>query len=133
MPQIPIVDYLVLDDPAHLQAHACTSCAALYFDRRSGCARCGQTEFVRKSLSNDGTVRAYTIVHRAAPSVPTPYTSVVVDLDGGGVVKANLLDVDDPETITPGMPVSLATFVAGVDDDGLEAIGFGYRKREDRE
>lgn len=129
--QIPIVDYLVLDDAAHLEAHACADCSALYFDRRNACARCGGTDFGRKALSNDGWVRAFTIVHRAAPSVPAPYTSVVVDLEGGGVVKANLLDVTDPTEITPRLPVRLDTFVAGTDDDGVEAIGFGYRKRKE--
>jgi uncharacterized OB-fold protein len=129
--QIPLVDYLVLSDPPHLEGQACVSCGALYLDRRNACAHCGGTDFSRKPLSNDGRVRAFTIVHRAAPSVPAPHTSVVVDLDGGGVVKANLLDTTDPDAITPGMPVSLATFVAGVDDDGVEAVAFGYRKREE--
>ncbi|WP_089303445.1 Zn-ribbon domain-containing OB-fold protein [Haloechinothrix alba] len=129
--QIPIVDYLVLSEPPHLEAHACTGCDALYFDRRNACAHCGGTEFTRKPLSNEGRVRAYTIVHRAAPSVPAPYTSVVVDLDDGGVVKANLLDVTGPEHIEPGMPVRLGTYVAGVDDDGVEAVAFGYRRQED--
>lgn len=129
--QIPVVDYLVLDDPAHLEAHECASCSALYFDRRNACAKCGGTEFGQRALSNDGWVRAFTIVHRAAPSVPAPYTSVVVDLDGGGVVKANLLDVTDPDEITPRLPVTLDTFVAGTDDDGVEAVGFGYRKRKE--
>jgi len=47
------------------------------------------------------------------------------------VVKANLLGVTDPEQITPRLPVALDTFVAGVDDNGVEAIGFGYRVRKD--
>lgn len=128
--QIPVVDYLVLTEPPHLEAHECVSCAALYFDRRNACARCGRVEFGRRTLSNDGRVRAFTVVHRAAPSVPAPYTSVVVDLDGGGAVKANLLDVTAPDEITPGLPVTLDTFVAGVDDDGVEAVGFGFRRRE---
>ena len=45
-------------------------------------------------MADTGVVRTFTIVHRAAPGVPTPYVSVVVDLDGGGVVKANLLNVE---------------------------------------
>lgn len=128
--QVPLVDYLNLSDPPHLEAHACASCSALYFDRRNACARCGRTTFHRKSLSNRGRIRAYTVVYRAAPSVAVPYTSVVVDLDDGAVAKANLLDVTDPDDITAGLPVSFTTFVAGIDDDGVEAIGFGYRARE---
>ena len=53
--------------------------------------------------------------------------SVVVNLDGGGVVKANLINVDPtPEAVQFGMKVKLTTYVAGVDDDGTEAIAFAY-------
>jgi uncharacterized OB-fold protein len=74
-------------------------------------------------------VRAFTIVHRAAPGVPAPFVSAVVDLEGGGVVKANLIGVEpDPDQIKLGMPVRLATFVAGTDDEGTEAVAFGYER-----
>jgi uncharacterized protein len=36
--QMPVVDYLVLGDEPHLEANACTSCGALFFDRRNACA-----------------------------------------------------------------------------------------------
>ena len=126
--QIPMVDYLVLGDgDPHLAANACSKCGALYFDRRVACAKCGAREFGKKALSNDGTVRAFTIVSRAAPGVPTPYVSAVIDLEGGGVVKANIVDVEpDAAKIELGMPVRLTTFVAGTDDEGTEAVAFGF-------
>jgi len=126
--QVPMVDYLVLDDgEPHLVANACTACGALYFDRRNACARCGAGDFTKQGLASDGQVRAFTIVHRASPGVPAPYVSAVVDLDGGGVVKANIVDVDPvPEKISLGMRVKMTTFVAGTDDDGTEAIAFGF-------
>jgi uncharacterized OB-fold protein len=126
-----MVEYLVLGDGApHLRANACTECGALYFDRRNACAKCGKRKFEPKKLKDTGSLRAFTIVHRAAPGVPTPYVSAVVDLDGGGVVKANLVDVDptQPEKIELGMPVRMTTFVVGADDDGTEAVAFGYQK-----
>ena len=129
--QIPVVEYLVLGDKPHLKAHACTNCGALYFDRRNACAHCSGRNFADQELATTGRLRAFTIVHRAAPSVRTPYTSVVVDLDGGGSVKANLLDITDPADITPDMAVELSTFVAGTDDDGTEAVAFGFRKQGD--
>lgn len=128
--QIPCVDYLVLDDEPHLQAWACDACGALYFDRRNACARCFATSFVRRPLAREGVVRAFTVVHRAAPGLPAPYTSVVVDLLGGGTVKANLYGVDDPEQISPDMKVRLRTFVTAVDDDGVEAVAFGFEPVE---
>jgi uncharacterized protein len=126
--QIPIVDYLVLDDGApHLVAQTCTECGAQYFDRRNACAKCGKRSFEARSLADAGTMRSFTIVHRAAPGVPTPYVSAIVDLEGGGVVKANVVNVEPvPEKVALGMPVRLATFVAGTDDDGTEAVAFGY-------
>ena len=126
--QIPIVDYLVLDAGApHLVAHTCTECGAQYFDRRNACAKCGKRSFELRRLGDTGTVRSYTIVHRAAPGVPTPYVSAIVDVEGGGVVKANVVNVEPtPETVALGMPVRLTTFTAGTDDDGTEAVAFGY-------
>jgi uncharacterized OB-fold protein len=126
--QLPIVDYLVLDDgPPHLVANRCDSCGSLYFDRRNACAKCSGRSFSKHQLADDGTVRSFTIVHRAAPGVPTPYVSAIVDLSGGGVVKANLLNVEpSPDQVRFGMKVQLTTTVAGVDDDGTEAIQFGY-------
>jgi len=126
--QVPIVDYLVLDDGGpHLVANRCDACGALYFDRRNACAKCSGRSFSKQRLADGGKVRSFTIVHRAAPGVPTPYVSAIVDLSGGGVVKANLLNVEpSPDHVRFGMDVRLTTTVAGVDDVGTEAIQFGY-------
>jgi len=126
--QVPIVDYLVLDDDApHLVATVCAECGAQYFDRRNACAKCGKGEFTTETLPSAGTVRSFTIVNRAAPGVPTPYVSAIVDLDGGGVVKANVVNIEpSPDQVRFGMPVRLTTFVAGADEDGTEAVAFGY-------
>src|SRR6476469_2944390 len=126
--QIPMVSYLALEDgAAHLTGQRCTRCGAIFLDRRNGCASCGQTTFSPVRLASDGTMLAFTIVHRAAPKVPAPYISAVVELDGGGVIKANLVGVPcDPAAIELGGPVHLTTFVAATDDDGNEAIGFGF-------
>lgn len=123
---IPAVAYLELEDPPRLVAHECTSCGALYFDRRNGCARCFATTFGRRSLGTTGRLVAFTIVHRAAPGVAAPFTSAVVELEGGGVVKANLRGVTDPSAIYPGLRVRLVTFPAGTDDDGRTAVAFGF-------
>jgi uncharacterized OB-fold protein len=126
--QIPIVDYLILDDgEPHLVAHECEKCGALYFDRRNACANCANRTFRTKRLANTGVVRSYSIVHQAAPGVPVPYVSAVVDLDDGGDVKANVVNVEPvPENVQLGMKVRLTTFVAGTDDEGTEAVVFGY-------
>ncbi|HZT64319.1 MAG TPA: OB-fold domain-containing protein [Acidimicrobiales bacterium] len=124
---VPIVDYLELGDEPRLVAKSCSSCGALYFDRRNACARCGGTDFDRRPLAGQGKVRTFTIVQRAAPGVKVPYVSAVVDLDGGGSVKSNLVDVEPaPEQVTLGMPVRLVTYSVGTDDQGTEAVAFGF-------
>ena len=46
---------------------------------------------------------------------------------GGTSVRANVINVEpDTEHVTLGMKVRLATEVIGTDDDGTEAIGFGF-------
>jgi len=125
--EMAVVDYLVLGDDPHLEANACRSCGALFFDRRNACASCGGTDFGRKALATSGILRSYTIIHRAAPNAPVPYVSSVVELDGGGVVKANLVDAgSDPEKIELGMKVRLTTFPCGRDEQGTEAVAFGF-------
>ena len=62
-------------------------------------------------ISTKGEVRAFTIVAFAAPGVPVPYVAAVVDCDGTSV-RANLINVEpDPEHVTLGMKVQLATQV----------------------
>jgi len=124
--QIPLVDYLVLGDQPHLVAHECTACQARYFDRRNACAKCFGTEFKTIELPTDGVVNAFTIVAFAAPGIPVPFVSAVVDCDGTPV-RANIINVDPtPEKVSTGMKVSLATYSIGADDNGTEAIGFGF-------
>ena len=128
--QIPLVDYLVLGDDPHLVANECTSCGARYFDRRNACASCGLTEFSTVAIPTEGEVRAFTIVAFAAPGIPTPYVAAVVDC-GGTSVRANLINVPaDPEHVSLGMQVQLATELIGTDDEGTEAIGFGFEPKE---
>ena len=91
--QIPIVDYLAIDDGApHLVAWEAVDSGAFYFDRRNADAKGGGTEFKRRKLATTGKVRSFTIVNRGVPGVPVPYVSALVDLDGGGTVKANLVE-----------------------------------------
>ena len=126
--QIPIVDYLAIDDGApHLVAWEAVDSGALYFDRRNADAKGGGTEFTRKKLNTTGKVRSFTIVSRGIPGIPVPYVSALVDLDGGGTVKANLSNIPpDPEHVKLGMAVKMTTFTAGTDDDGTEAIAFAF-------
>lgn len=124
--QIPLVDYLVLGEQPHLVANQCAGCGARFFDRRNACAGCSGREFSRVNIPTEGVVRSFTIVTFASPGVPVPFVASVVDC-GGTSVRANLVNVDPtPDAVTLGMKVRLATYSMGADDNGVEAIGFGF-------
>ncbi|MEY4361185.1 MAG: hypothetical protein RL391_491, partial [Actinomycetota bacterium] len=62
----------------------------------------------------------------AAPGVPVPFVAGVVDC-GGTSVRGNVINTEPtPEKVTLGMKVRLATYSLGTDDEGVEAIGFGF-------
>ena len=129
--QVPLVDYLVLGDNPHLVAHECTSCGARFFDRRNACASCGKAEgFKEVDVPTEGELRTFTIVAYAAPGIPVPFVAGVVDCDGTSV-RGNVINTPpDPDHVRTGMKVRLATFVVGTDDEGTEAIGFGFEPVE---
>lgn len=123
---IPFVDYLKLGDKPHLVAQECTACGARFFDRRSACARCSNTSFQPASVATEGILRTFTIVAFAAPGIPVPFVSGVVDC-GGTSVRANIVNcAADPRTVKTGMKVRLTTFPIGKDAQGTEAINFGF-------
>lgn len=124
--QIPMVEYLVLGDQPHLVANECTNCGAKFFDRRNACASCGKRDFAKVAVATEGIVRSFTIVTFAAPGVPVPFVSAIVDCDGTSV-RGNIVNVEPtPEQVTLGMKVRLTTTSLGADDNGVEAVGYGF-------
>lgn len=128
--QIPLVNYLVIGDEPRLVANECTSCGARFFDRRNACASCCGTDFTKVDVPSEGELRTFTIVSMAAPGIPVPFVAGVVDCRGT-CVRANVVNVKpDADHVKIGMKLRLVTFPAGVDDGGLEAVGFGFEPLE---
>ena len=120
--RIPFVDYLVLADEPYLQANKCVSCGARYFDRRNACAACFEDKFILVPVPTDGEVTSFSIVQMG----PIPYVSAVVNC-GGTSVKCTLMNVEPtPEFVKLGMQVKLMTYSMGEDNEGTEAIAFGF-------
>jgi uncharacterized OB-fold protein len=125
--QVPIVQYLALEPTPHLVANECTNCGARYFDRRNSCAACCTPgEFKPVDVPTDGELKAFTIVSMAAPGIPVPFVAGLIDC-GGTSVRANVINIEpDDEHVKLGMKVKLATYVLGTDDNGTDAVGFGF-------
>ncbi|CAJ1586854.1 Zn-ribbon domain-containing OB-fold protein [[Mycobacterium] wendilense] len=128
---VPVVDYLTLGEHPHLTAHGCTTCGARFFDRRNACAGCGAADFESVAVATEGVLTTFTIVTMARPGIPVPFVAGVVDCDGTSV-RANVINVEPaPDHVRLGMKLRLATSVVGVDDEGTEAMGFGFEPVED--
>ena len=81
-------------------------------------------------LSNTGKVYSFSIVHRSFPGIEVPYISTIVDLDGGGTVKGNLINCNpDPKNIKFDMPVELIfkDALGRKDSDGNSYISYFFQ------
>ena len=118
-------------DP-YLEGQRCRACSAIFLGERIACSRCGGREgFDAIRLADQGTLHVFSIVHRSFPGIETPYVSAVVDLDGGGTVKGNLVNVEpSPESVRMGMPVEVIYEIAPRKDrEGNEYLTYYFQPR----
>lgn len=130
---LPVVDWLKLPeggDP-YLEGHKCGECGSVFLGDRSVCSRCGARDKMSAvKLSNKGKLYSYCIVHRSFPGIEVPYISAIVDLEGGGTVKGNLIGIDpDPEKIEFDMPVEVVfdDALGRKDADGNSYISYFFK------
>ena len=126
---LPIVPYLKVPESGdpYLEGYRCDSCSAITLEERFCCANCGKRDALKPHrLANTGELHVFSITHRSFPGVEVPFISAIADLDGGGVVKTNLIGIDpDPDKIQPGMKVDVVYEVAPREDsEGNEYMTF---------
>jgi uncharacterized OB-fold protein len=128
---LPAVSYLKIPDEGepYLEGYKCGHCGEIFLGHRLVCAACatrGQMNPVK--LADTGKLYNFTVVHRNFPGVPVPFISAIVDLDGGGCVKGNLVDmVPSPESIKFDMPVNVVFRDAGrKDKDGNSYLAYFF-------
>ncbi len=116
----PATDYIAVSPQGepYIEGYKCGSCGAVFLGPRTVCSKCstrGQMKAI--PLAKTGKLYAFSVVYRSFPGIKTPFVSAVVDLDGGGTIKGNLIDVEpDPQTIKMGMPVEITFGDAGRTD-----------------
>jgi uncharacterized OB-fold protein len=131
---LPVVPYLKIPDEGepHLEGHKCSSCGAIFLGARRACSKCGTVgSFEAVRLANRGELYVYSIIHRSFPGIEVPYVSAIVDLEGGGTVKGNLINVEPtPEKVKLGMPVELIYRIAPRKDaEGNEYLTYYFQPR----
>ena len=130
---LPVVEYLKLPEGGepYLEGHNCSECGSIFLGERNVCSNC----FARNSmqsikLNNTGKLYSYSIVFRSFPGIEVPYISAIVDLDGGGTVKGNLIDCEpDPDKINFDMPVEVIfdDALGRKDKDGNSYISYFFK------
>lgn len=132
---LPVVDYLKLPDGGdpYLEGHKCGACSAVFIGERKICSKCGARDKISAvKLANTGKLYVYSIVARSFPGIAVPYISAIVDLDGGGTVKGNLIGVDpNPEKIKFGMAVDVVykDALGRKDREGNSYISYFFQAR----
>jgi len=133
----PIVPFLKIPDGGspYLEGSKCSQCGEVYVGQRPTtagkqvCAKCGGIETLSTlKLADKGKLYNYTIVHRSFPGAKVPFISVIVGLEGGGMLRGNLIDVEpQPEAIKFDMPVKVVFKDAGQQDkDGNSYLSYFF-------
>jgi uncharacterized OB-fold protein len=97
-PVQPLAPFIKIDAEGkpYLEGFKCKACGeVLAVSARRSCPKCaaiGTLEPIR--LAERGRLYTYTVVHRSFPGIATPFVAALVDLDGGGTIKGNLIGVD---------------------------------------
>jgi uncharacterized OB-fold protein len=133
---LPVVPFLKIpaDGEPYLEGSVCARCDTTFLGQRIACAKCGAREFNERRLSNQGTLYAYSIVHRSFPGVEVPYVSAIVDLAGGVSIKGNLINVaPDPKKIPFGMPVEVVfkDALGRKDREGNSYVSYFFQPRDE--
>jgi uncharacterized OB-fold protein len=131
---LPVVPFLKIPESGdpYLEGSRCKSCKAVFLGERSTCSSCGARDQMESTqLSREGELYVYSIVHRSFPGIEVPYVSAVVDLEGGGTIKGNLINIDpEPEKIKMGMPVEVVFKKAPRKDaEGNEYLAYYFQPR----
>ncbi len=130
---LPVVDWLKLphDGDPYLEGHKCDDCGAIYLGVRENCSSCGSRgKMTPTKLSTYGELYSFCVVYRSFPGVEVPYVSAIVDLEGGGTVKGNLINIDpDPDKIEFDMPVEVVfrDALGRKDRDGNSYISYFFQ------
>tara|TARA_Y100001970_G_scaffold6002_1_gene6841 strand:+ start:3328 stop:3756 length:429 start_codon:yes stop_codon:yes gene_type:complete len=118
------------DQNFYLSAQQCNACNAIFLDNRISCSKCFElNNFSTIRLSDTGSLYSYSIVHRSFPGIEVPYISAIVDLDDGGTIKGNLINVDpNPKNISFDMKVKLVfqDALGRKDKDGNSYVSYFF-------
>lgn len=110
-----------------LEAGKCKNCTKIVFPKRLVCPKCRSREFEQITLSREGKLLTYTIIH-VGPSKfvdQVPYAVGIVELKEGVKLLSQIADCD-LNKIKSGLPV-LIEFRKISDEGEAGIINYGYK------
>ena len=130
LPVVPWLKDAASNDP-YLEGHKFDECGSIFLGERDVCSNCGaRDKMTATRLSSKGKLYSFSIVYRSFPGIQVPYISAIVDLEGGGTIKGNLIDVDpDPENVKFDMEVDVVfeDALGRKDADGNSYISYFFK------
>lgn len=94
-----------------LELQRCRRCELLFLYPRTNCPRCWSRALVWEAVSGRGTVKTFTVIHRAVHpfwQARTPFVAALIELREGPTLLSNVVDVD-PVDVAVGLPVRVVT------------------------
>ena len=109
------------------EAGKCRKCGKIFFPPRLICSKCGSEESEKITMKRTGKLITYTVIH-VPPSQfkdEAPYAMGIVELDGGGRINTQIVDVDF-DKLSIGMELRMEfRRIQAEGESGV--IGYGYK------
>lgn len=110
-----------------LETNKCSDCGYIAFPPRRVCPECGSRSFEATTLTPEGTVKTFTIIHVAAEefALQTPFAVGIIETDDGARLTAQIVDCK-PEEVSIGKRVRL--MLRRIQKEGKDGIlQYGYK------
>ena len=110
-----------------LEAGKCNSCEHISFPPRVVCPKCKSKEFETVNLSDEGTIKTFTIIRVASDifALQTPFAVGIVELNDGVRLTTQIADVD-LDQLKIGLKVKMV--FRKIQDEGKSGLHcYGYK------
>ncbi len=110
----------------------CADCTKRVFPPSPVCPDCMSENMERLTLSREGTLYSYSLVHIAPRGWRVPFVAAYVDLPEDVRVFAHIVECE-PQALAIDMKVSLCAAILGEDETGAPFEGFAFRPADGRD
>lgn len=110
-----------------LEAGKCSSCGYISFPPRLICPKCKSKEFETVNLSDEGTIKTFTVIRVASDifALQTPFAVGIVELNDGVKLTTQIADVD-LDQLKIGQKVKMV--FRKIQDEGKSGLHcYGYK------